>query len=65
MIHPVSAEIIRAITRIGALKVGDDLKLFLIAACLDYAPPTPRKRRRKKRRAEVVKLVPSDPPRAS
>jgi hypothetical protein len=60
------SEIIQAIAKIAALEVGDDLKLHLISAALDYAPPTPRKRRRRKRRAEVVKLVPhSDPPRAS
>jgi hypothetical protein len=62
---PVCSEIIQAIAKIAMLRVGDDLKLFLIGAALDYEP-APRKRRRRKRRADVVKLVPhSDPPRAS
>ena len=65
--RPTCTEIIKAIAGITALAdVDDDLKLFLVGYALDYEPPAFRKKRRK-RRADVVKLVPtnSDPPRAS
>jgi hypothetical protein len=61
---PVCSEIVQAIAEISALKVGDDLKLFLITAALDYEPPG-TKRRRKRRAGAVVKLVTTDPPVAS
>jgi hypothetical protein len=64
---PVCTKIVKAIAGITALAdVDDDLKLFLIGACIDYEPPAFRKKRRKRRAAPVVKLIPkNDPPAAS
>jgi len=63
---PRCRELVPTIAKIATLEVGDELKVFLIAAALDYEPPTAFRKKRRRRRAELVKLVPhSDPPVAS
>jgi hypothetical protein len=62
---PTCSEIVRAVAGIAALvEVSDDFKVVLVEAALNYEPPASRKRRRK-RSGKVLKLVPSEPPRAS